>query len=67
MKDQQKKWVPCPVCQTETQWTTNNPNRPFCSERCRNKDFVGWANEEHMMAGNSVYDDLLSDDLNTSM
>ncbi|MEE8058628.1 MAG: DNA gyrase inhibitor YacG [Pseudomonadales bacterium] len=63
MADKQTKFVRCPVCNTKTAWSTNNTNRPFCSERCRNKDFVAWANEENVMAGDSDYDDVLSDDL----
>lgn len=64
MADNKTILVPCPACKTKIEWSTGNPNRPFCSDRCRNKDFVAWANEENVMPGNSVYDDLLSDDLN---
>jgi endogenous inhibitor of DNA gyrase (YacG/DUF329 family) len=59
------KKVPCPNCKTPTPWSENNSHRPFCSESCRNKDFIAWANEEKVMKGNSVYDDILSDDLQT--
>lgn len=55
--------VKCPTCSAETIWSEANPHRPFCSERCRNKDFIDWANEEHRIGGNNDYDDLLSDDL----
>ena len=55
--------IKCPGCGAETLWSTDNPNRPFCSEQCRNKDFIGWANEEKVIAGHSLYDDLLSGDL----
>lgn len=55
--------VQCPNCKTPIKWSEDNENRPFCSESCRNKDFIAWANEENIMAGNSVYDDVLSDDL----
>lgn len=55
--------VKCPTCHAEVVWSEENPHRPFCSERCRNKDFVDWANEEHRIGGNNDYDDLLSDDL----
>ncbi len=63
MNDQKTHFVACPSCSSKNEWTTDNPNRPFCSESCRNKDFVAWANEENVMPGNSVYDDFLSDDL----
>lgn len=56
-------FVKCPTCQANTVWDATNPHRPFCSERCRNKDFIGWANEERRISGDNDYDDLLSDDL----
>lgn len=55
--------VKCPTCHAEMIWSEENPHRPFCSERCRNKDFIGWANEEQRIGGDNDYDDLLSDDL----
>lgn len=55
--------VKCPGCGTAVAWTTENPSRPFCSERCRNEDFVGWANETHSIPGDETFDDLLSGDL----
>ena len=63
MSDQKTLFISCPACKTRIEWSAQNPNRPFCSERCRNKDFVAWANEENKMAGNAIYDDLLSNDL----
>lgn len=53
----------CPGCGQPQTWDRNNPYRPFCSKRCRDSDFVAWANEEHRIGGNSEYDDLLSEDL----
>lgn len=53
----------CPGCGTELTWNPNNPDRPFCSARCRNQDLVEWANEEKVIRGNPTYDDVLSDDL----
>lgn len=61
--DSDAKWIDCPACQAKVKWSSTDPNRPFCSDRCKNLDFVGWANEEKKMAGNSVYDDVLSNDL----
>jgi hypothetical protein len=55
--------VKCPTCGTEIEWITSNTNRPFCSERCKNKDFIAWANEEQVMGGSAEYDDVLSEDL----
>ena len=36
----------CPNCGKPAEWQ-DNPNRPFCSERCRLIDFGRWANEEY--------------------
>ena len=55
--------IQCPNCKTEHQWDSKNPSRPFCSPSCKNQDFVAWANEEHVLAGNSLYDGVLSADL----
>ncbi|MCR8923677.1 DNA gyrase inhibitor YacG [Dasania sp. GY-MA-18] len=55
--------IECPSCKRKLQWDSNNPYRPFCSQSCKDKDFVAWANEENVIGGNSVYDDLLSGDL----
>ena len=57
------KSISCPRCKTPTPWDKNNENRPFCSESCRNKDFISWANEEKVIQGNALYDDVLSDDI----
>lgn len=53
----------CPNCQTALEWNNKNPHRPFCSEQCRNRDLIAWANEENRLPGNTLYDDVLSDDL----
>ena len=55
--------VSCPACKASVAWVTENTFRPFCSESCKNKDFVAWANEENLIGGNSMYDDLLSGDM----
>ena len=39
----------CPICGTETKWK-DNPNRPFCSERCRVIDLAKWASEEYSVS-----------------
>lgn len=36
----------CPICKQPTTWK-DNPNRPFCSERCRTIDLGRWAGEEY--------------------
>jgi endogenous inhibitor of DNA gyrase (YacG/DUF329 family) len=36
----------CPICGKPAQWK-DNPNRPFCSERCRIIDLGNWSSEEY--------------------
>ncbi|MFO1391030.1 MAG: DNA gyrase inhibitor YacG [Agitococcus sp.] len=38
--------IECPRCHTLCTWH-NNPNRPFCSERCKLIDLGAWASEEY--------------------
>ena len=42
--------VKCPTCEKETQWSENNPDRPFCSERCKLIDLGDWAEENHKIS-----------------
>jgi len=44
MKEQ--KSHKCPRCKKAATWD-NNPNRPFCSEKCRLIDLGRWAEEEY--------------------
>lgn len=39
----------CPICEKPTEWE-GNPNRPFCSERCRIIDLGRWAAEEYSVS-----------------
>jgi uncharacterized protein len=39
--------VNCPHCGTAVPWSTANPYRPFCSERCRLIDLGQWATEAY--------------------
>lgn len=39
----------CPRCRNLTTWT-QNPHRPFCSERCRLIDLGAWINEDYQIA-----------------
>ncbi|CAH0993176.1 DNA gyrase inhibitor YacG [Sinobacterium norvegicum] len=55
--------IACPSCKKSTLYSKDNPDRPFCSKRCKDADFIDWSNEQRTIAGNSVYDDLLSGDL----
>ncbi|MFV2057462.1 MAG: DNA gyrase inhibitor YacG [Thiohalomonadales bacterium] len=49
--------VDCPSCGKSIPWSTDNPWRPFCCERCKLIDFGEWASESHKIAGESVYGD----------
>ncbi len=60
MKD---KFVQCPSCRESVAWNSANPNRPFCSESCKNRDFVEWANERNSLPGNPEHDELFSSEL----
>jgi endogenous inhibitor of DNA gyrase (YacG/DUF329 family) len=37
----------CPICHRPTPYRTDNPFRPFCSERCKLIDFGAWADGEY--------------------
>ncbi|TNF32700.1 MAG: DNA gyrase inhibitor YacG [Gammaproteobacteria bacterium] len=42
---------PCPQCQRPCTQDASNPFMPFCSRRCKDADFLHWANDEHRIAG----------------
>ncbi len=44
------KTVKCPRCRKDTPWE-GNPDRPFCSERCRLADLAAWADEAYRLPG----------------
>jgi uncharacterized protein len=41
------KTVACPQCGKPVDWSTQNPFRPFCSERCKIIDLGAWATERY--------------------
>jgi hypothetical protein len=45
--------VRCPVCSKNVPWE-GNPQRPFCSERCRQRDLGRWADEDYRIQGEKV-------------
>ncbi len=49
--------VRCPSCRKETPYTTGNPARPFCSERCRSLDLGAWASERFRVEDPAALDD----------
>ena len=38
----------CPICRHAVIWQ-GNPNRPFCSERCRLIDLGNWATGQYSL------------------
>ncbi|HLY62178.1 MAG TPA: DNA gyrase inhibitor YacG [Terriglobia bacterium] len=39
----------CPICKTEVPGV-GNPNRPFCSERCKMIDLDNWLSERYRIS-----------------
>ena len=44
--------IKCPQCHKPVTWL-DNPDRPFCSERCRLLDLGQWVDESYRVAGRS--------------
>lgn len=42
-----KRKIKCPQCGRLTFFSSENPFRPFCSERCRMIDLGQWAEESY--------------------
>jgi len=49
-----KKEIACPTCGKKGTWTTENPVRPFCSERCKLIDLGDWADEKFRVPSDPV-------------
>lgn len=67
MNDDQKKAnlksefkVKCPQCGLLSLFSSNNPHRPFCSERCQMIDLGAWASEDYKVPVNSPMEDEFS-------
>jgi endogenous inhibitor of DNA gyrase (YacG/DUF329 family) len=50
--------VLCPGCAKPVPWSTENPFRPFCSERCKLIDLGQWATEQYRVADTSEPSDV---------
>ena len=44
--------VKCPTCQKPVQWSSDNPYRPFCCERCKLIDLGEWASDSYVITDN---------------
>lgn len=47
-----KSEIKCPQCRKTTTWK-DNPDRPFCSNRCRLIDLGQWSDESYRIKGPS--------------
>ena len=57
------KTIPCPRCKQDATLSAENTFRPFCSQRCKDGDFIGWSQEENRIPGSADANDLMSADL----
>lgn len=56
-----KSQISCPTCSQKNTWSTTNPFRPFCSERCKLIDLGEWAGEAKRLPGEPVDPHCISD------
>ena len=52
----------CPICKTPVE-SGENPDFPFCSERCRMKDLGNWAAERYVVSEPAFDEEELEDEL----
>jgi uncharacterized protein len=50
-KSQPTRVVRCPRCRKSVRYDAKNPNRPFCSADCKNRDTIAWADEAYSFPG----------------
>jgi uncharacterized protein len=43
-----KRTVQCPICKKDV--PADDPNMPFCSDRCRTMDLGNWASEKYVIS-----------------
>jgi len=53
--------IHCPTCRTPVAWESTSQWRPFCSERCKLIDLGAWMNEENVIPGIELPDDMLDE------
>lgn len=46
--------VKCPQCQKEIEYSSQNPYRPFCSERCKLIDLGEWADQKYSVPAHDM-------------
>jgi len=60
MAQENTKTIRCPICKKEV--TLDDPNMPFCSDRCRIIDLGNWASEKYVIPGASFQEPEDTDD-----
>jgi endogenous inhibitor of DNA gyrase (YacG/DUF329 family) len=50
--------VTCPNCKKQSEYSSKNLFRPFCSERCKMIDLGDWANETYKIPVNTPIEGL---------
>jgi hypothetical protein len=48
MAEESKQTVRCPICKKEV--ALDDPNMPFCSDRCRIIDLGNWSSEKYVIS-----------------
>jgi endogenous inhibitor of DNA gyrase (YacG/DUF329 family) len=51
--------IPCPICKKPV--SLDDPNMPFCSDRCRLIDLGNWATEKYSIPGAPLSEDAKDD------
>jgi len=47
--------VKCPTCKKKVEYSTENPSRPFCSEKCKLIDLGQWFEEDYRFKSSDVF------------
>jgi endogenous inhibitor of DNA gyrase (YacG/DUF329 family) len=55
--------VRCPICKKEVAF--DDPNMPFCSDRCRLIDLGNWASEKYVISSPAMPNELEEPEENT--
>ncbi len=58
----QQPQLDCPQCGKTITWSEKYPERPFCSQRCRELDFGAWATESYYIPGEPTWVEEMEDD-----
>ena len=51
------KTLDCPQCGEAAAMSAQNPWRPFCSKRCRDRDLLKWLDDGYALPGPPSFDD----------